>query len=101
MASYDRAQMATSRCDGNLRIVLSRGNLLLSVEDDSPDGLERAEWACLEVYALGGILAMRQQVHLRGGTAMVGLGSLAPATYVARLTDSCGNTCSLRFCLSN
>ena len=101
MVGYDRAQMATSRCDGNLRIVLSRGNLLLSVEDDGPDRLERAEWACLEVYTLGGTLAMRQQVHLRGGTAMVGLGSLAPATYVARLTDSCGNTCSLRFCLSN
>lgn len=74
--------------EGAMRILLSGQTLRLSGEDGP---------AVLSVYTLGGVLAMRQEVSLSGGTASVGLGSLARGTYVARLADERGETCTLRF----
>ena len=53
--------------------------------------------AALSIYTIGGQLAMQQRMQMVGGRALASIALLARGTYIARLTDSQGNQCAIKF----
>ena len=82
-------QPALAQAEGGLSLRCSRGILFVKSEDD-PD-------LRLSIYTTDGRLAMQTDLHADGGHAQVQLTTLARGSYVARLSDSQGRQCAVKF----
>ncbi|MCR4921741.1 MAG: CotH kinase family protein [Bacteroidaceae bacterium] len=80
--------MAAAR-DGAMHLSMHRGQLVAHSEDCAD--------ALLQIYAMDGTLVMRTPLRFEGERLHVSVALLAPGTYIARLSGSDGNGCSLKF----
>ncbi len=81
--------MASNAHSGGLSLHFSGGDLLVKSEDTAS--------IRLGIYTMDGKLAMQRTVEMDAPTVRVPVLPLSDGTYVARITDGEGNTCSVKF----
>ena len=74
---------------GELGIVLRDG--MLHVRNEESLGV------LLEIFTVGGVNTMTCRLSMDGGRTAVSTSLLAPGTYIAKVTDPTGNSCSIKF----
>ena len=74
---------------GGMSLRCSQGLLIARSEDD--------DHLTLSVYSTDGTLVMQQNMQAEQGRAQISIAMLARGTYIARLTDSQGGQCAIKF----